>query len=69
MESWRKTKDSSLNKIYYRSYREWIPILTKQYHEGDIAVKRAIKDNVFKNWNLSVKLKDKIWEEIVREKI
>lgn len=60
---------SALEKSYYRYYKEWIPILRKQYHEGDLQTKRAIKDNVFKNWNISEKFKDKIWEEIVREKI
>lgn len=56
----------TLRKRYYRAYRDWIPILRKQYHEGDLQTKRAIKDNVFKNWNISEKFKDKIWEEIVR---
>lgn len=50
----------TLRKQYYRAYRDWIPILRNQYIRGDLETKRAIKDNVFKNWNLSDELKEKV---------
>lgn len=51
----------------YESFKYWVPILRKQFKNGNQKAKRAIKNNVYSNWNLTDKEKDKVWEEIVNE--
>ena len=52
---------------YYRDFvQTWLPTLKKQYKKGDYNEKKAIRQNIFKNINLTDKQKEKIWEIITR---
>ena len=51
--------------LYYK--QTWIPIYVKQLREAkDYETKKAIRDNIYKNIQLSTKEKDEIWSEINR---
>lgn len=60
--------DNYLNRKYYEYFKTFIPSYKKQYFkaklQGDIDEIIAIKDNIWRNWNLTVEQKRKIIKEI-----
>lgn len=46
--------------------REWLKTYIEQYKTGDKKTRKAIKDNIYKNINLTENEKDEIFETIVR---
>lgn len=54
-------------KTYYEDFKDkWLSTYIKQYKESNNAQKRAIKDNIYKNIQLTDKEKDDIWANIIR---
>lgn len=43
----------------------WLEVYKEQYSVADLKQKREIKDNIYKNINLTEDQKDKIWMLIV----
>ncbi len=55
-----------MSKQVFKDFKKfWLSNYIKQYKEGDRKTRKAIKDNIYKNINLTEREKDKIWEDIV----
>lgn len=46
--------------------KEWLSTYIEQYKRGDVKERKAIKNNIYKNINLTEDEKDNIWELIVK---
>lgn len=57
-----------MNKEYYKHFKEFIPNYRKQYFiakmQNDIKAMVEIKDNIWKNWNLTETQKKEVFKEI-----
>lgn len=60
--------ESKFSSQYYEHFKTFIPSYKKQYFKAklqdDIDEIIAIKDNIWRNWNLTVEQKRKIIKEI-----
>lgn len=66
--------ERELNLRYYKDFKAfWVPILKKQVFKVQVANNTnallEIKENIFKNWNLTKTQKDLIYELIGLYKI
>lgn len=53
-------------KMSYKDFQKtWLLTYINQYKNGESKMRRAIKDNIYKNIHFTEKEKDKLWEEIV----
>ena len=56
--------ESKFSSQYYEHFKTFIPSYKKQYFkaklQGDIDDIIAIKDNIWRNWNLTVEQKEKL---------
>lgn len=43
----------------------WLSNYIKQYKEGDRKLRKELRNNIYRNINLTEDEKDKLWEEIV----
>lgn len=56
-----------MSKTYYEDFKTyWLNTYIKQYKESNLEQKRVIKDNIYKNVQLTTREKDDIWNQIVR---
>lgn len=59
---------NSMNESYYEHFKTFIPDLKRQYFiaklQDNIRAILDIKDNIWKNWNLTLEQKKKILKEI-----
>lgn len=55
-----------MTKTYKDFKKVWLVNYINQYKKGDRNVRKAIKNNIYKNINLKEAEKDKLWEEIVQ---
>lgn len=60
-------KSKKIIKTYYEDFKDhWLSTYIKQYKESNNDQKRAIKDNIYKNIQLTDKEKNDIWANIIR---
>lgn len=55
-----------MSKEAFKDFKRfWLNTYIKQYKEGNKQIRRAIKENIYKQIKLTEEEKDKIWEEVV----
>lgn len=59
---------NSMNQSYYEHFKTFLPNYKKQYFKAklqdDIRAILDIKDNIWKNWNLTIAQKKEVLKEI-----
>lgn len=59
---------NSINESYYEHFQKFIPFLKRQYFkakvQGNVLAIFDIKENILKNWNLTLEQKKEILKEI-----
>ena len=56
-----------MSKKSYSEFRKfWLKNYIEQYKNGTRESRKELKENIYKNINLTEDEKDKIWEEVLR---